>query len=206
MSSIRLLVVEDTSKHMDDARRYAQQLVGVTVDFASTLAEAMELLQKNAYDGVICDVFFPAAAGASTETFENAITLSTKLVEMGVQHVFNTAGNHHGRKYEGFIWKTPRVIHTENPDDCYDFRTTGMIIESYESDADTDSKQWEAAFRYILLVKELLQLPDKGTQIINKECGDAFCGFPYGDYGELTERLRNCSHSFVVEVFKKYNA
>lgn len=203
---MRILVIEDTKKHLNDGRQHSEQLVGCTVDFATTLAEAMELLQKNSYDGVISDVFFPAEAGASVETFENAIAVSTKLVEMGVHHVFNTSGNHHGSKYEGFTWKTPKATYTDDPKgNKYDFRTTGMIIEAYpeNSEGDKDTKQWQAAFRYILLVQALLQLPDKGESIVK----DAeLHGFPYGEYGALTERFAKYSHPFVVETFQKFNA
>ncbi len=205
---MRILVIEDTEKHLNDARQHSEQLVDCTVDFATTLAEAMVLLQKNSYDGVISDVFFPAEAGASADTFENAVVVSTKLVEMGVHHVFNTSGNHHGRKYQGFVWKTPRATHTNNPDDkraCYDFRASGMIIEAYpeDSNADKDTKQWEAAFRYILLAGALLRLPDKGESTV-KDAG--LSGFPYGEYGGLTKSLTECSHPFVVETFQKFNA
>lgn len=199
---MKILVIEDNAKHVDDAKKYMFGLVSVETDFATTLAEAMELLQKNNYDGVISDVFFPAETGASTETFENAIAVSTKLVEMGVHHVFNTSGNHHGRKYQGFIWKTPKAVHNDN---YYHFLTTGMIIEAYpkDSNADKDTKQWQAAFRYILLVHALLQLPDKGESIVNAA---ELRGFPYGEYGELTERFMQCSHPFVVETFQKFSA
>lgn len=199
---MRILVIEDTAKHLKDAMQYSEQLVDCTVDFATTLAGTMELLRKNQYNGAISDVFFPAEVGESVETFENAITISTKLVEMGVHHVFNTAGNHHGWKYKDFIWKTPKGIHNENP---YHFLATGMIIEAYPDDsyAEKDTKQWAAAFRYILLVQALLRLPDKGEAIIK----DAeLPGFPYGEYGQLTGKFDNCMHPFVVEAFKKFNA
>lgn len=200
---MKILVIEDTEKHLNDARTYSGTLTGCTVDFATTLAEAMALLQKNSYDGAISDVFFPAETGASAKTFENAVAISTKLVEIGVHHVFNTSGNHHGWKYREFVWKTPKAIHN---DDNYHFLTTGMVIEAYpeDSNADKDVKQWQAAFRYILLVQALLQLPDKGASII--EVAELGGGFPYGEYGELTERFLKCSHPFVVETFQKFNA
>lgn len=204
---MRILVIEDDEKHLNDARQYSERLVGCTVDFATTLAEATALLQKNSYDGVISDVFFPAETGASAETFENAIAINTKLVEMGVHHVFNTSGNHHGSKYRGFLGKTPRAIHNNNK---FHFLTTGMIIEAYPGDpnADKDTKQWQAAFRYILLVQALLQLPDKGENIVKTgvDAPGDFPGFPGGDYGMLTRRFAECSHPFVLETFRKYNA
>lgn len=197
---MKILVIEDNEKHLNDAREYSSKLVGCTVDFATTLTEAMGLLQRNSYDGVISDVFFPAEEGGSAETFENAITLSAKLVEMGIHHVFNTDGNHHGEKLRGFVWKTPKAIHNDEIDH---FLTTGMLIEAYPEDLDGSKsvKQWQAAFRYILLVQAVLQLPDKGESI---STGGSF---PYGDYGKLTERYESCSleDPFVREIFRRFN-
>ncbi|MBI2618055.1 response regulator [Candidatus Kaiserbacteria bacterium] len=213
---MRILVIEDTQKHLNDAKKYVKGLVGCMVDFATTLCEAEELLMQNQYDGVISDVFFPAKAGTSAETFMNAIAINSLLIAMGVHHVFNTAGNHHGRKYKGFIWKTPHNPLTESEEDhrsgeygrrpCYDFRTTGMIIEAYpnDSDGEKDAKQWQAAFRYILLAQTLLGLPDKGEGVVKD--AKELRGFPYGEYGGLTKSFAECSHPFVVETFQKFNA
>jgi len=202
---MRILVIEDNEKHLKDAKNHCTTLVGCVVDFAKTLAEALALLQENNYDGVISDVFFPAEDGATVESFQNALAISAKLVEMGVHHVFNTSGNHHGRKYEGFVWATPKATYTDDPEgNKYDFRTTGMIIEAYPSnpEADKDTKQWQAALRYILLALALLGLPDKGESIIEDS---KLYGFPYGEYGRLTKIFKDCSHPFVVETFEKYN-
>lgn len=203
---MRILIIEDSEKHLKDARKHVVTLKGCKVDFATTLAEAMDLLQKNHYDGVISDVFFPATTGASAETFENAITLSAKLIELGIHHVFNTAGNHHGKEYEGFLWKTPMAIHNNNNSH---FLTTGMIIENYKGDS--SRKQWQAAFRYILLVLALLQLPDKGHGVIaesnvSDSIDEERSGFPYGEYGELTKKFKKCTHPFIMKVWQKYNA
>jgi CheY-like chemotaxis protein len=200
---MRILVIEDSEKHLADARKYVKKLVGCTVDFATTLAEALELLQKNKYDGVISDVFFPAKVGASAETFENAITISAKLLEMGIFHVFNTAGDHHGLEYQGFLWKTPKAILADDGGDLPNFLMTGMVIENYANDA--SKKQWQAAFRFVLLVCALLKFPDKGVKIATK-CEDDIGYFPYGDYGQLTKSFKSCRHPFVVELFKKFNA
>lgn len=200
---MRILVVEDNAKHLNDARQYSQQLIGCEVDFATTLAEAMELLGSKIYDAAICDVFFPASAGGSAETFDNAIAINIKLVALGVHHVFNTSGNHHGENYRGFLWKTPVAVHNN---EISHFLTTGMIIESYpQRDTESDTKQWQAAFRYIILALALLQLPDKGERIIEAD-DRIYFGFPYGDYGQLTRQFARSDDPFLVETFKKFNA
>lgn len=212
---LRFLVVEDNQKHLNDARAYSQKLADCTVDFATTLAEAMDLLAKNRYDGAICDVFFPAEAGASAETFENALALSTKLVELGIHHVFNTAGNHHGSKYDGFLHKTPKAVYFPGKKrwETPSFLMSGMVIESYPDDSDTDkdTKQWQAAFRYLMLVLALVALPDKGENVVKMLTQEYPCdvfrsGFTYGDYGELTALFERITNSFVVEVFHRFSA
>ncbi len=214
---MHILVIEDTPKHLADARQYANTLAGCTVDFATTLAEATRSLDRNSYDGVISDVFFPDEAGASAETFENAIALGKLCADIYRVHlVFNTAGNHHGRKFDKFLWETPRAVHNDNN---RHFLTTGMIIEAYpeDSNAEKNTKQWQAAFRYVLLVKMLLDLPDKGEGVIKDCAGDEsgwapspfgarLNGFPYGDCGRLSEYFEECTHPFVVGVFQKFNA
>jgi CheY-like chemotaxis protein len=199
---MRILVIEDSPKHLEDARRYAQQLAGCTVDFATTLAEAIDLLTANNYDGAISDVFFPTETGASADTYESAITINDRLLKLRIHHVFNTAGNHHGDKFQGFIWQTPVPMYGEHNGH---FLTTGMMIEAYPSNrnAEKNTKQWQAAFRYILLVLSFVPLPDKGREIIEQH---NLGGFPYGDYGQLTQRFERCDHPFVVDVFRRYNA
>lgn len=200
---MRILVIEDNMQHLVQAKACAQRLKGCTVDFAVALNDAMRCLRKNSYDGVISDVFFPAKIGDPADAWENAVTISATLVEMGIHHVFNTAGNHHGTMFNGFLWKTPKAVHNG---DNYHFLTTGMVIEAYPEDEEMekDTKQWQAAFRYILLVQALLQLPDKGASIIARD-PDTFDGFPYGEYGGLTSRFDRCEDPFVVEVFRRYN-
>ena len=209
MVMVRILVVEDNPMHLEAARQYASRLIDVTVDFATNLEDAGAMLARNPhYDGAICDVFFPKRPGEEPSGWENAVQLSAWLhMRGGVHHVFNTSGNHHGEKYHGFNWKTPKVIHKED-DDTYHFLTSGMVIEAYpenDPNGDKDTKQWEAAFRYILLVLELLKLEDKGASLIEKT---GLRGFPFGDYGTLTETLRTAAEKepYTREVFTKYGA
>ncbi|MFA6424180.1 MAG: response regulator [Candidatus Magasanikbacteria bacterium] len=211
--SRRILVVEDNAKHLDDARAYAADLIECEVDFATTLAEAMVLLTANKYDGVISDVFFPADDQSSADTFENALALNKKLREMRIHHVFNTAGNHHGKKYDGFLHKTPELIWvpgSEYPGDL--FVSSGMVIEAYPHDSDGEhaTKQWQAAFRYILLSLAFLEMPDMGQDIVQSQehLGEksALRSFPYGDYGELTEKFWGCMDERVLAIFAQFNA
>ncbi|MEI6553112.1 MAG: hypothetical protein WCO09_00935 [bacterium] len=204
---INILVIEDNAKHLADARSYAAQLAGVAVDFATNLADALVLIGKKKYDAAISDVFFPKTEGMPANSFKNAVAVNEVLKNLGIHHVFNTAGNHHGAKYGDFRWKTPvgYLAPGKNEPDTYHFLASGMVIEAYPEDSsqEKDTKQWVAAFRYILLAHELFALPDQGASVI-EAC--ELQGFPYGEYGNLTEIFEKCANPFVVATFQKFSA
>ncbi len=63
MKKVKILVIEDSLKHINDARNIIDGVIietyKIVADFATTYVEAMELLRNNKYDGIISDVFFP---------------------------------------------------------------------------------------------------------------------------------------------------
>ncbi|MFH1401213.1 MAG: hypothetical protein ABIH41_06880 [Nanoarchaeota archaeon] len=62
--TLELLVVEDTERHMSEAKDFfsAQQLGGanIKVDYAVDYDDAVARLEAKTYDGIISDMFFPA--------------------------------------------------------------------------------------------------------------------------------------------------
>lgn len=60
---LELLVVEDTPFHLEEAKSEMENLVKygaqISVDYATTLKEAMDLQKHKKYDGIITDMFFP---------------------------------------------------------------------------------------------------------------------------------------------------
>lgn len=54
----RLLVIEDTQKHMEDVMDFFAK-DDVQVDYVSTFVDAMKKLEEEEYAGVLTDVFFP---------------------------------------------------------------------------------------------------------------------------------------------------
>lgn len=58
MRSLRILVIEDKIHHIHDVKKVSAEL-NVSIEIASTYIEAKNMLDNNAYDGVITDVFFP---------------------------------------------------------------------------------------------------------------------------------------------------
>lgn len=60
---LEILVVEDTQKHLDDAKatveRFQKEGMAITVDYATTLDEALKMHEAKQYDATISDVFYP---------------------------------------------------------------------------------------------------------------------------------------------------
>ncbi len=205
---MRILIVEDTPRHSKDAHVVADQLIGVGVDFATNLDQALALITSKVYNGVISDVFFPSEDGEEATSWGNAVTLSNALTnpELGfvtspVQHIFITDLDHHVAEIRDFCWKTPVDIHQVD-ELKYHFLTSGQLIDYLQDNS--PKKSWTVAFRYILLVLELLQLEDKGLSIIKEA---ELRGSPYGG-SNLRDCLVDNSSTFpqlVLSVFEKYN-
>ncbi len=63
MENIEILVIEDNTKHMEDARAEIQKGIDaglpIRADYAKTGEEAEALMQSKQYKGIVSDVFFP---------------------------------------------------------------------------------------------------------------------------------------------------
>ncbi|MEX2514867.1 MAG: response regulator [Candidatus Paceibacterota bacterium] len=243
---MKILVIEDTQKHLQDAKEYVSNLVNCSVHYATTLTEAMELLEKNEYDAVISDVFFPADSESEADTYENALTVSKKLRELDVYHVFNTSLHHHGSGFGNFFsdakilqdFSLAKIIEVF-PDVnswneavnsislvSYPF-TIGVVLESNISGEEVDTKQWEGAFRQVILAIEVRPIilenrfklskalkkgrDGKGYEDLNSLV-EKYYGGPIKtsfhtifDYGRTTSNLRDTPDHFQ-KIFKKYNA
>lgn len=57
----KILIIEDNAKHINDVTSFLNDKANVikSYDVAKTLAEAMDALAHNQYDGILSDVFFP---------------------------------------------------------------------------------------------------------------------------------------------------
>ena len=56
----RLLVIENKDNHQKDAKKCLEtQFKDVVADFATTYKDALQMLKKSTYDGVLSDVFLP---------------------------------------------------------------------------------------------------------------------------------------------------
>jgi len=65
--TLEILVVEDNEKHMEDAKAEMSKRIeageDLTVNYATSYAEAIQALQSKHYDGVITDIFMPSSEG-----------------------------------------------------------------------------------------------------------------------------------------------
>ena len=94
MNLATILVIEDNPKHLEDARAFLADKP-VEVMFAQTYEEAKPLYDL--VDGVISDIFFPEKEGLE----ESAMALQVaEDLEGNKKFVLNTAGYHHGDKYQ----------------------------------------------------------------------------------------------------------
>ena len=140
----RILVIEDGYKHEQDARDFFETQDDVVVTYASNYSEASRIMfnydpntrerVKGNIDGVISDIFFPLSSTPDWNQPEPiGVRVAVELSQLGVPFVLNTAGYHHGRRYEwinGFArnqrWK--------------------IVDTGSEDDVESDSKNWQKAY------------------------------------------------------------
>ena len=141
----KILVIEDDFKHKQDARKFFEAQPDVEVTFASNYLDARKVMfdsDKETYerikgniDGVISDVYFPLTSSQQWNQPEPiGVRVAVELSQLGIPFVLNTAGYHHGRRYE---W-----INQFARDQGWEIIDTGSDYEQ-----DTDSKNWERAYQ-----------------------------------------------------------
>ena len=147
MQEKKILIIEDNPKHIQDAREFFAKKSGIDIIIARNSSEAGETLckyervegefpkrVKPEIDGVISDIYFPLCDSSQWDQPEPiGIKIAIECSKVKLPFVLNTAGFHHGRKYE---W----IYHLAQSEDW-------TIIDSgndYEQDA--DSKDWKRAF------------------------------------------------------------
>ncbi len=139
---MKILVIEDNPKHLADAKKFFEQIENVEVVFAEDHESAVgdlghELPSKlKEYDGVISDIYFPLVKGSNTYGQEEPIGVSIMLYckELGIPCVLNTAGNHHGSRYQ-WICSLQRSL-----------RLPEITDASGDHFKDAEVKNWEGAF------------------------------------------------------------
>ncbi len=132
----RILVIEDNQKHIDDAKAFFADKPEYQVEYAENGEKAFRLLNNpsNIYDGVITDIFMPWGEHYPSEQ-PAGFGIAILCCDMGIPCVMNTAGHHHGQKYQ---W-----IHCLSTSGSLRPKLGGMIdggLQDMGTEADT--KRW----------------------------------------------------------------
>lgn len=177
---LEILVTEDNVKHLTDARSVSGQYVDINFTFASTLQEAESLIEEKGYDAVVTDVFFPIQEGGEP-TSDAGLNLAKKVDAKNIPFVYNTSGNHHGEAYSKFLEESRKIWDNDG-------FGTGKMIEAYpeECEAEKDTKQWNAAIDYAILLARAKGLEEK----VRDKIGSFLKFASYGDYGKLTSKIQ----------------
>jgi len=145
----RILVIEDDSKHRSDAERFFESISDLEVHYAKHYGEVRQartgisnrtherIHEPLRFDGVISDIYFPFTRKRRREPEPEALPIGVKvaveLSEEEIPFVLNTAGYHHGARYE---WVNEMSI-----------QQGWDLIDASQSDTEADSKNWAEAYK-----------------------------------------------------------
>ncbi len=154
MNHLNILVIEDDQNHLKDAKTFFGGIPDVTIRYAEDLCMTgfetvgrrrlgIEGLGK--IDGVISDIFFPRAKGDKTYGQIEPIGVSIMIYchELKIPCILNTAGYHHGSRYQ-WICSLQRFLGLPE-----------FVDASSDFFEDSQSKNWESAYNRLLkLIQE----------------------------------------------------
>ncbi len=155
---VRLLLIEDNKKHLTDAQQLLEERVASgaisSVDYASTLDDAIQYLTTTRYDGIISDIFFPTAYGGNEE--ENGTKIGEYALQQGLPFVLVTSTYHHGRKTDPVCsWARTRA----------DMELIDTMPETGR-DGEAESKNWIGGY---VVLSYLIEAKHVGEITINQE-------------------------------------
>ncbi len=146
----KILVIEDDLKHLEDAKKFFEALEGeFEITYASDYESGCELyydeekeefdvngLKK--YDGVISDIFFPRnKRDKATEPVGVSVMMQCYMLK--IPCILNTAGYHHGIRYQ---WISDLQIRMFLP---------AMVDASSDYGfEEANQKNWQRAFENLL--------------------------------------------------------
>ena len=153
MPKTKILVIEDDREHRLDAMDFFESLLDVEVVYAKNYREAESVMLdydrekggrvKGDIDGVISDIYSPLTSNPHWNQPEPiGVRVAIELTQVGLPFVLNTAGYHHGRKYE-WIHQFAGSQRWTLVDNCGDY------------EQESDSKNWKRA--YEALEKKLMK-------------------------------------------------
>lgn len=133
---MKILVIEDNQKHLNDAKEFFSTIEGVEVVYAVDYRNSRVKEKLTEVQGVISDIFFPLQKGDSTWGQEEPIGVSIMIRcrEMKLPCILNTSGYHHGSRYQ---WICSLQRDLELPE---------IVDASGDYFKDADKKNWKQAF------------------------------------------------------------
>ncbi len=135
----KILVIEDDGKHYMDARNFFSEHSELEVRYANSYERAKKIMYdsegkiKEGIDGVISDIYFPIDYQESTQEDPMGVRVAIELSNQNVPFVLNTAGYHHGKKYE---WINGLAYS----------QGWRIIDNGICNDIEVDTKNWEKAY------------------------------------------------------------
>ena len=140
--SLRVLVVEDSSHHVESAKRLLARKANM--DFVGNYKDFLRKTWETSfpYDGVLSDVFFPADdkyhKGYNVPAGVGVFAICQKL---NIPCVLVTAGHHHGKDYEWVSMTIGGLIGDDGIYPLVDVPRDGMIGTG-ELDGEKPEKGW----------------------------------------------------------------
>lgn len=144
---MKIVVIEDDPKHLKDAKEFFQnkeiEVVFMTsfCGFRDYISRYMDLNKEVDFAGVISDIFFPYSDSGQTESIGVGVLMICQ--KLGIPCVLNTAGNHHGSRYQ---WISTVV----NMLKLYNI----LVDMPFTSDADrtieAPTKNWQSAYNRLV--------------------------------------------------------
>jgi hypothetical protein len=95
----QLLLIEDQTKHLEDAKRIADQIEErgeISVGYSNTFEHTMDILKHLLVECIVSDVFFPSVAEG--EPIENGTFVCDYALKHKIPIVLCTNTYHHGKK------------------------------------------------------------------------------------------------------------
>ena len=124
---MKILVIEDTEKHMADAKAFFAGQEGVNVEYKYSTPHPRDL-HPGTYDVVLCDIYF------GEEPKGVAVMMICR--EQNIPCIMVTAGFHHGARYD-WICQLGRALH------CPEMVDSRPKDKEY---GEADSKDWRRAY------------------------------------------------------------
>lgn len=144
----RILVIEDDPKHLNDAKEFFRQVENVKVtfveDYQSAIGETAYLDETQRttledYDGIISDIFFPLikSHGKWGQPEPIGVAIMMLCERLKLPCILNTAGYHHGSRYQWICSLQRR------------FDLPEIVDATKDHFEDAESKNWGTAFRML---------------------------------------------------------